>query len=151
MLTPACKRGWVALLVVTASACGSSATTAVTLNLSNTWTGTNSNSRGSGTITEHLTQTGNTITGTLTGSSTRDGVTVTYSGTVSGTLNGSNLTYSVTIPVGGFSAPDAACSLADSGSGTATDTSIHETYAGTSNCDGVLTAVTDGMVSLTAP
>jgi hypothetical protein len=152
---PALTRPWVALAAIAAAACGSYSPTTGTVtppvDLTNTWSGSNSNSGGSGSVTEQLTQSGSTVTGTISGTSLDAGVTVTYTGTLTGTISGSTLSYSVTIPVGGYSAPYAACSLADAGSATVTDTSIHGTYAGTLTCGTTQTPVTNGAVSLTAP
>ena len=91
---PSFKRGCcVVFVLLLVSACGGSSTSPSTTNLTGAWA-TNSNSLGTGAVTEQVTQSGSAFSGTYVGTATGQGVTVTYVGTVSGTINGSSVTFS---------------------------------------------------------
>jgi hypothetical protein len=102
------------------------------LNVSGTWSGSGSDSTGSGLMTWQLTQTGSSVSGMMT-ASTPVG-TVVYNGTFSGTITGSTLIFTINIPVGNISLPS--CSATISGSGDVANGSITGTYTGSNSCTG---------------
>jgi hypothetical protein len=128
------------VIAVTGVSCsgGSSSPTepSATASVNGTWSGSASDSTGPGTMTWQLTQSGSSFSGTMTMSDTS--TNTTGRGTVSGTLSGSTCQFSVSVPVGGFDNPYAACSASVSGNGTVSSTVISGNYTGSSTCAGTI-------------
>lgn len=140
-------------------ACGSAAaptvpaapSTASSLNLSGTWSGTGSDVKGPEVVTWGVMQSGATLSGTaeLKAVDPKDGSCGSCHknkrGTFSGTLAGTALTVTMTFPAGG--ADDTPlCSITLSATASASEREIAATYSGTDTCEGLLA---DGTLTMT--
>ena len=104
-------------------------------NFGGTWTGSASDSSGSGTMSWTLTQSGGTVTGNVTATATANGQTVTGRGTLNGSVAGSTLTFALTIPNGGFDGAFSGCNSSMSGTATLSGSTLSGTYSGSSTCN----------------
>jgi hypothetical protein len=102
--------------------------------LAGTWTGTATDSTGSGRLTWQLEQNQDLFNGTLTMSDDATGASGT--GTVSGATTGSTLTFSMRIPAGALGRPFGTCTTEATGTGQVTPTTITGVYAGSNSCTG---------------
>lgn len=94
-------------------------------------------------MTWQIAQTAASFSGTMT--LTDSGTKVTGRGAVSGSVSGTTIQFSMSIAAGGFDSPYAACTVNVSGSGVASDSSLHGNYSGTSSCSG---AISLGLLTL---
>jgi hypothetical protein len=114
--------------------------------LSGTWTGSASDSSGSGVLSWQLSESGTSFSGSATISDTRTGIT--GRGSISGTVSGASITFSISIPAGGFDSPFGSCSANISGTGQASSSSITGIYSGSNSCSGDLGS---GQFTVTKP
>jgi hypothetical protein len=114
------------------------------LNLTGTWSGTASDSSGSGQMTWQLTQSNSTVSGTATIDANGTG----GRGSVTGTLSGSSLQFTLTFPAGSFDAPYAACATTVSGTSNASATVLSGTYTGSSTGSSECRAIGTGQFTL---
>jgi hypothetical protein len=143
-----------ALLIATATGCGSSpaapnagpvSTVPSSLNLSGSWSGTGTDAQGPEKFRWTVTQTGSNLTGTaiLDPADPTDGTCGSChkqkSGTVSGTISGSTLTLTLDFPQGGGDLTPL-CGLTMTA--TTTDVAagrISSAYTGSTTCEGPIT------------
>lgn len=105
------------------------------LDLTGTWSGTHSDSLGSGTASWSISQVGNNVTGPAT--FTESGITAR--GSATGTLSGNTLTFAFSFPVGSIPPPFSGCAVTTNGTASGvTNTSISGTYTGNNTCQGPL-------------
>jgi hypothetical protein len=121
---------------------GTTPSPATPANIAGTWSGSASDSSGTGTMTWVITQNGAAISGTLAIVATD--VNVAGAGTISGSVDGTSITFTLTIPAGGFGAPYASCTSTSSGTATVAGSAISGSYtgnvSGATNCSGAITA-----------
>lgn len=107
-------------------------------NVAGTWSGSASDSTGSGQMTWTLTQAGSTMTGAVTLVDAASAVR--GAGTISGDISGADLTFTLKIPAGGFDRPLATCATTATGTAAASANSITGSYTGTNTCSGAIGA-----------
>ena len=131
--------------VVTASGCGGGQSTPMTPTgstsvMAGVWSGTATDSSGSGQMFWTLTQSGTSFSGSHRLVDGSAGVTGT--GTVTGMVSDGTITFSLSVPAGGFDGPFTNCSATMTGQGSVSGPTLNGRYTGSNSCAGTFDAGT---------